>query len=69
MKGPNRLRARARTFGPPLALRFPGAMLEEIDGIAARRFDQPDRSAVIRELLAEALAARRKASVRAGEPA
>lgn len=45
---------------PPLTLRFPGPMLEAIDGIAASRFDQPDRSAVIRELLAEALVARRK---------
>jgi metal-responsive CopG/Arc/MetJ family transcriptional regulator len=69
MKGSHRLRAHDRTFGPPLALRFPGPMLEEIDGIAARRFDQPDRSAVIRELLAEALEARRKASVNVGEPA
>jgi metal-responsive CopG/Arc/MetJ family transcriptional regulator len=39
-------------------------MLEEIDGIAVRRLDQPDRSAVIRELLAEALAARRKDTTR-----
>jgi hypothetical protein len=46
-------------LGPPLALRFPGPMLKEIDGIATSRFDQPDRSAVIRELLAEALEARR----------
>jgi len=49
---------------PPLTLRFPGPMLEEIDGIAVRRLDQPDRSAVIRELLAEALAARRKDTTR-----
>jgi hypothetical protein len=34
-------------------------MIEEIDSIAASRLDQPDRSTVIRELLAEALAARR----------
>jgi hypothetical protein len=40
---------------PPIALR-----LEEIDGIVADRFDQPDRSAVIRELLAETVAARRR---------
>jgi hypothetical protein len=46
-------------LGPPVALRFPGPMLNEIDGIANRRLDQPDRSAVIRELLAEALEARR----------
>jgi len=36
-------------------------MIEEIDAIAASRFDQPDRSSLIRELLAQALAARRKA--------
>jgi hypothetical protein len=44
-------------------------MLEEIDGIAARRLDQPDRSAVIRELLAEALARRRSvpSMARSGE--
>jgi hypothetical protein len=34
-------------------------MFAEIEDITARRFDQPDRSTVIRELLAEALAARR----------
>ena len=44
----------------PLALRLPKPMVEEIDAIVASRFDQPDRSAVIRELLAEALAVRRK---------
>jgi hypothetical protein len=37
-------------------------MLEKIDGIAAGRLDQPDRCAVIRELLAEALTARRAKS-------
>jgi len=48
-------------LGRPLALRFPGPMLREIDGIATSRLDQPDRSTVIRELLAEALVARRVA--------
>ena len=44
----------------PLALRFPDEMLEAIDAIAAGRLDRPDRSAVIRELVAEALMARTK---------
>jgi metal-responsive CopG/Arc/MetJ family transcriptional regulator len=34
-------------------------MLEAIDAIVANRFDQPDRSSVVRELVAEALQARR----------
>ena len=56
----HRLRANGTPpLGPPVPLRFPGRMLEEIDSIAACRLDQPDRSALIRELLAEALAARR----------
>ena len=48
----------------PLALRLPEPMIEEIDEIVAERFDQPDRSSVIRELLAEALAARKKKAER-----
>jgi metal-responsive CopG/Arc/MetJ family transcriptional regulator len=44
----------------PLALRLPDAMIAEIDAIAAGRLDQPDRSSVIRELLAEAIGARNK---------
>jgi metal-responsive CopG/Arc/MetJ family transcriptional regulator len=34
-------------------------MLEAIDAIAASRMDRPDRSAVIRQLIAEALEARK----------
>jgi metal-responsive CopG/Arc/MetJ family transcriptional regulator len=49
-----------RAMRTPLALRFPDEMLEAIDEIVASRMDRPDRSAVIRELLAEALMARRK---------
>jgi hypothetical protein len=44
----------------PLAFRFPAQMLEEVDAIAASRLDAPVRAVVVRELLAEALAARRK---------
>jgi hypothetical protein len=42
-----------------LAVRFPKPMLATIDKIIAGRLDEPDRSTIIRELLAEALAARR----------
>jgi metal-responsive CopG/Arc/MetJ family transcriptional regulator len=35
-------------------------MLAAIDEMLADRLDQPERSAIIRELLAEALAARKK---------
>jgi metal-responsive CopG/Arc/MetJ family transcriptional regulator len=38
-----------------IAIRFPKPMLAAIDDIIAGRFDQPDRSGIIRELLAEAL--------------
>jgi metal-responsive CopG/Arc/MetJ family transcriptional regulator len=34
-------------------------MISEIDAIAGGRLDQPDRSSVIRELLAEAIEARK----------
>jgi metal-responsive CopG/Arc/MetJ family transcriptional regulator len=46
----------------PLTLRLPAYMLEEVDAIVASRshYDQPDRSAIIRELLAEAIASRQK---------
>jgi Arc/MetJ-type ribon-helix-helix transcriptional regulator len=55
----HRLALRGRTMCSPLAFRFPEPMLEEIDAIVASRLDRPDRSAVVRELLAEALMARR----------
>jgi metal-responsive CopG/Arc/MetJ family transcriptional regulator len=43
-----------------IALRLPKPMLAAIDAIVSGRLDQPDRSAIIRELLAEALTARDK---------
>lgn len=43
-----------------LAVRFPKPMLAAVDKIIAARLDQPDRSAIIRELIAEALAARQR---------
>ena len=42
-----------------LAFRFPAQMLREIDAIAGSRLDAPVRAVMVRELLAEALAARR----------
>lgn len=43
-----------------IALRLPAEMLRRLDAIVEERLDQPDRTAVIRELLAEGLDAREK---------
>lgn len=43
-----------------VAVRFPPDMVAAIDALRAARLDAPDRSTVIRELVAEALAARGK---------
>jgi metal-responsive CopG/Arc/MetJ family transcriptional regulator len=43
-----------------LAVRFPKPMLAAIDEIIEGRLDRPDRSQIIRELIAEGLEARRK---------
>jgi hypothetical protein len=43
-----------------IALRLPKPLLAAIDEFTEGRLDAPDRSAIIRELLAEAVAARRK---------
>jgi hypothetical protein len=53
-----------RAMHRPLALRLPVRVLEQIDAIVADRMDQPDRTAVIRELIVEALTAREKKSKR-----
>ncbi len=42
------------------SIRLPDAMRQEIDAIAASRLDQPDVAQIVRELLAEALAARKR---------
>jgi hypothetical protein len=42
----------------PIAVRFPISMRTAIEKICAGRMDEPDLSAVIRELVAEALTAR-----------
>ena len=44
----------------PISIRFPTPMMRAIEAIAAKRMDQPDKAAVIRELVAEALEAREK---------
>lgn len=43
-----------------IALRLPAEMLSALDALVAERMDRPDRTAIIRELLAEGLAAREK---------
>lgn len=43
-----------------IAIRLPDAMLDKIDELAQQRLDAPDRSDVIRQLLAEAIMAREK---------
>ena len=42
-----------------IAVRFPEEMLAEIDAVISGRLDRPDRASVIRELIAEALQARK----------
>lgn len=39
---------------------MPAVMLEAIDALAGERLDRPDRAAMIRELVAEGLAVRKK---------
>jgi hypothetical protein len=48
----------------PISLRLPAPVVEQIDAIVASRMDQPDRTAVIRELIVEALMAREKTKKR-----
>ena len=43
-----------------IAIRFPRPMLGMVDEIIAGRLDRPDRSSIIRELVAEALRSRGK---------
>jgi hypothetical protein len=45
----------------PITIRFPEPMMREIEAIAAARsLEQPDKGQIVRELIAEALAARKK---------
>lgn len=43
----------------PIAVRFPEPMRAELERIQAERMDQPELSAIIRELVAEAIAGRK----------
>jgi metal-responsive CopG/Arc/MetJ family transcriptional regulator len=47
----------------PVMIRFPSELLAGIDAQIAGRLDRPDRSGVIRELIAEALQARKAKKV------
>lgn len=44
-----------------IQIRLPDSILATVETIQSARLDQPDRSSVIRELLAEAIAARAEA--------
>lgn len=46
-----------------IAIRFPEEILEQVDRIVEERYGQADRTAVIRELVAEALAHRARPNV------
>ena len=48
----------------PIAVRFPAPMREELEKIRASRMDAPEISALVRELVAEAIAARSKSTKR-----
>ncbi|MBS0233455.1 MAG: hypothetical protein JSR99_08205 [Proteobacteria bacterium] len=43
-----------------LAVRFPAEIMDGIDAIVEERFGQADRTAIIRELVAEALQGRKQ---------
>ena len=56
-------RRNTRFTGKPhaeLAVRFPAEIMDGIDAIIAERFGQADRTAIIRELVAEALQGRKR---------
>ena len=44
----------------PYPIRFPDGMLQELEATQARRLDAPGLSTIVRELVAEALEARRR---------
>jgi metal-responsive CopG/Arc/MetJ family transcriptional regulator len=68
MGGMSNRRPQSRIGRPPkgetamkqIAIRFPEPMLDQVDKIVEQRYGQADRTAVIRELVAEALANRSK---------
>lgn len=59
-RGAGRPPVHGRTMMTPIPVRFPTEMIEAIEAIQAQRMDRPEKSAIIRELVAEALAAREK---------
>jgi hypothetical protein len=44
----------------PITVRFPPAMMREIEEIQTSRMDAPDKGQVVRELLAAALSERKR---------
>jgi metal-responsive CopG/Arc/MetJ family transcriptional regulator len=61
-KQPKKPRGRPSLDGEPMqqiAIRLPAAMIRDVDAIVAGR-DEGGRNAVVRELLREALAARKR---------
>lgn len=40
----------------PITVRFPPAMMNEIEALISERLDQPDKGQVIRELVAKGIA-------------
>lgn len=52
-------KAAAQRLGQ-VAVRFPAGLLAEVDAVAGARLDKPDRSSIIRELVAEAITARKR---------
>lgn len=44
----------------PITIRFPTQMMQQIEEIMAARLDGPEKGAIVRELVAEALEARAK---------
>jgi hypothetical protein len=49
-----------KALSEALTIRFPAAMMRQIEELQAARLDQPEKGALIRELVAEALLARGK---------
>lgn len=43
----------------PITVRFPAQMMDEIERLAAQRMDQPDKSQIVRELVAKGIEALR----------
>lgn len=48
----------------PITIRLPEPMMQRIEALQAGRMDQPDKSQIIRELLAKALEAEECAAAR-----